>query len=641
MTSTPRPASGSGAHPLDPLTADEIRHVAATLREKRDVGDGWRFASIELAEPAKEDLAARVADGARAAAVICWNTGDGQAYRAKVSLADGAVTLWEHLPGRQPAMTVDEWHECDEMLRRDPRLITALAARGISDVSLVLTDVWAYGEALVPPRYAGRRLGWADVWCRGSEDGNPYAHHLSGLHPIVDLNRMELLELEDSRESEGDAGPPAVMGEYLPGLIPMPLREVSPLEVSQPEGVSFRLEGRLLQWQNWQLRLGFNHREGLVLHTVGFNDSGRLRPVAHRMSFAEMIVPYRDSTVDHYRRTAFDVGEWGLGFMTTSLEAGCDCLGEISYLDAVVHDSRGTPQTIHNAICIHEEDDGILWKHVDHRTGAEVRRARRLVISFHVTVANYEYLVYWRFYQDGNIECEVRATGIMVTSSFPPGEQPATGALVDDRTYAPYHQHFIVARLDLDIDGRPNTVYACESEALPVGEANPHGLDLVIRETPLRTESDGRQTYDWQTQRVWKIAADSVNGLGTRPAYKLIPGGSFPPMIDRSSPAFQRAEVIGHTLWVTPYAPEERWPCGEFPNMSLIDHGLPAWTARDRPIEDADVVLWHVFGLHHVTRPEDWPVMPVDRTSFWLKPWGFFDRNPALDVPPSPGHARH
>jgi primary-amine oxidase len=422
----------------------------------------------------------------------------------------------------------------------------------------------------------------------------------------------------------------------------MPLREVAPLEVSQPEGTSFRLEGRLLQWQNWQLRLGFNHREGLVLHTVGFADAGRLRPVAHRMSFAEMIVPYRDATPDHYRRTAFDIGEWGLGFMTTSLERGCDCLGEITYLDAVVHDSRGEPRTIRNAICIHEEDDGILWKHVDERTGAEVRRSRRMVISFHVTVANYEYLVYWRFYQDGSIECEVKATGIMVTSSFAPGEQPATGALVDQRTYAPYHQHFIVARLDLDIDGQPNTVSACESEVLPVSDANPHGLALVVTETPLLTESDGRQDYDWNTQRSWKVASTrSVTGLGTRPAYKLVPGGSFPPMIDQSSPAFQRAEVIGHTLWVTPYAPEERWPCGDFPNMSLIDHGLPAWTARDRPIEDTDVVLWHVFGLHHITRPEDWPVMPVDRTSFWLKPWGFFDRNPALDVPPSPGHDGH
>jgi primary-amine oxidase len=619
-------------HPLDPLTADEISQVAATLRDRRGVADGWRYASIELAEPAKDQLPAAEASGARSAAVICWNTGDGQAFRAGVSLPDGEVTRWEHLPGHQPAVTVDEWHECDEMLREHPRLIEALAARGITDMSLVLTDVWAYGAALVPPRYEGRRIGWSDVWRRASQDANPYANHITGLHPVVDLNRMELLELEDERVADE---PPGVMGEYLPGLIPMPLRDISPLEVSQPDGVSFQLEGRLLRWQNWQLRLGFNHREGLVLHTVAFSDGGRLRPIAHRMSFAEMIVPYRDATVDHYRRTAFDIGEWGLGFMTTSLDRGCDCLGEIRYLDAVVHDSRGTPRTVRNAICIHEEDDGVLWKHVDERTGPQVRRARRLVISFHVTVANYEYLVYWRFYQDGNVECEVRATGIMVTSSFASDNQPVTGALVDQRTYAPYHQHFIVARLDLDVDGQPNTVYACESHALPVSDANPHGLALEIIETPLRTESDGRQTYDWDTQRSWKVASTgSVNGLGTRPAYKLVPAGSFPSLIDESSPAFQRAEVIGHTLWVTPYAPEERWPCGEFPNLSRVDLGLPAWTARDRSIEDTDVVLWHVFGLHHITRPEDWPVMPVDRTSFWLKPWGFFDRNPALDVPP-------
>ena len=107
------------------------------------------------------------------------------------------------------------------------------------------------------------------------------------------------------------------------------------------------------------MRLGFNFREGLVIHTVGYEDAGRVRKVAHRMSFAEMVVPYRDPTPDHYRRTAFDIGEWGLGLMTTSLELGCDCLGEIAYLDAVLHDSRGEPYGIKNAICIHEEDDGV------------------------------------------------------------------------------------------------------------------------------------------------------------------------------------------------------------------------------------------------------------------------------------------
>src|SRR6185437_12269706 len=415
----------TNSHPLDPLSADEIRQAAAILRHDRKIGDGWRFASIELKEPSKDvlpQLETGGQPGAREAIVVCWDRADGQARRAIVSLTGDNVTSWEDLPGQQPNMTVDEWHECDEMLRAHPALAEALARRGITDMSLVLTDMWAYGAALVPDRYQGQRIGWSDVWYRGSELGNPYAHHVTGLHPVVDLNTMTLLELEHSEP--GDQ-PPDVMGEYLPSLLPMRLREVTPLHITQPEGVGFTLDGHLLSWQNWQLRLGFNHREGLVLNQVAVRDGQRWRSVAHRLSFAEMVVPYRDASPDHYRRTAFDIGEWGLGFMTTSLSLGCDCLGDISYLDAVVHDSRGEPRTIPNAICVHEEDSGVGWKHVDERAGVEVRRARRLVISFHVTVANYEYLVYWRFYQDGNIECEVRATGILVTShTDAPGSRP-------------------------------------------------------------------------------------------------------------------------------------------------------------------------------------------------------------------------
>jgi primary-amine oxidase len=628
-------------HPLDPLTAQEIRQAAAIVRRDRGVGDGWRFASIELKEPAKAGLPRPAAPAPesgrlarRDALVVCWDRADGRAYRGTVSLTGNEVTAWEHLPGQQPNMTVDEWHECDVMLRAHPDVIGALARRGITDLSRVLADMWAYGAAFVPERYAGRRIGWCDLWNRGSERGNPYAHHVTGLHPVVDLNTMELLEIEDGYQGGTD---PEVMGEYLPDLLPMRLREVAPLHISQPDGVGFTLDGNLLSWQNWQLRLGFNHRESLVLHQVAFHDGDRLRSVAHRLSFAEMVVPYRDGSPDHYRRTAFDIGEWGLGFMTTSLSLGCDCLGEITYLDAVVHDSRGEPRTIPNAICIHEEDSGVLWKHVDERAGAEVRRARRLVVSFHATVANYEYLVYWRFYQDGGIECEVRATGVMVTShTAAPGSRPANGTLVDRGIYAPFHQHFIVARLDLDVDGTDNTVYACDSRPAVPGGDDPYALGLTVTSTPLRTEAEGKQDYDWSTQRGWKVVNDNMkNGLGTPVGYKLVPSAAFPPLLDPASPAFKRAQAIGHTLWVTPYDEDERWPCGDFPVQAARDTGLPAWTEADRPIENTDVVLWYVFGIHHITRPEDWPVMPSDIVSFWLKPFGFFDRNPALDVPPS------
>jgi primary-amine oxidase len=322
--------------------------------------------------------------------------------------------------------------------------------------------------------------------------------------------------------------------------------------------------------------------------------------------------------------------------MTTSLELGCDCLGEIRYVDAVLHDSAGEPQVIPNAICLHEEDDGIGWKHVDGVAGAEVRRRRRMVVSSHVTVANYEYLVYWRLYEDGTIECEVRATGIMVTTPFR-GEAPPYGTVVDRDTYAPIHQHFIVARLDMDVDGEANTVVATETVAPPTTPENPYGLALVQRSDPLTVEG-GFDTC-WDTQRAWKVtSATRRNAWGAPTAYKLAPTASFPAMIDPASPVFRRAEVIGHQLWVTPFAADERWPCGEFVNQSEADEGLAVWTRAGRPIEDTDVVLWYVFGIHHVPRVEDWPVMPVDVVSFRLAPAGFFDRNPSLDVAPSPGH---
>jgi len=227
---------------------------------------------------------------------------------------------------------------------------------------------------------------------------------------------------------------------------------------------------------------------------------------------------------------------------------GCDCLGEIRYLDAVLHNSKGEPYTITNAVCIHEEDNAVLWKHVDHDVGAEVRRMRRLTISFHVTVANYEYLVYWRLYQDGNIECEIRATGIMVTTPVAEGQPHPNGTLVDERTYAPFHQHFLVARLDMDVDGGDNTVFMSESYAEPMGPDNPYGLSVVLRNVPLRTESEGKPDVNFATQRSWKVVnTNVVNGLGTNPSYKLVPSGAIP--MKRSRCGAASSLVVGRS-WI-------------------------------------------------------------------------------------------
>ena len=651
-------ATPDTAHPLDSLSGEEFKAVAAILRRDKGLTPSWRIASIELREPSKQ-LVREFTPGddiVREARVVAWDRESNTTYKGIVSITGDEVRSWDKAEGHQPNATVDEFHDVDVALRENPDVIAALADRGLTDMSLVLIDLWTFGGHLIPEKYKGRRLGWCDVWVRKAPTSNPYANPVSGLKFIVDMNSMELLEIEDDGAPDLPGGFAPVDGEYSPEHIEgyEARTDRKPLEITQPDGVSFELIGNELRWQRWRMRLGFNWREGLVIHRVGYEDGvdengeTRVRSIADRISFAEMVVPYRDPTVNHKRRTAYDIGEWGVGFMTQSLELGCDCLGEIVYVDATLHDTTGEPYDIPKAICLHEEDAAVLWKHVDERDGAQVRRMRRMVVSCHFTVANYEYLVYWRFYEDGNIECEVRATGIMVTTPFVGDTPPPYGTVVDYQTYAPIHQHFITARLDLSVDSdgdrstAGNTVVMSETQQPPIGPDNPHGLALTQRNVPLTTEAEGIQDYNWSTQRAWKVTnPNRFNKMGTPVAYKLAPGGAFPAMIDSSSPVIARAGVIEHSLWVTPYEAEERWPSGEFVNQSSVDEGLPMWTKANRNIADTDVVLWYTFGIHHVPRPEEWPVMASDIVSFWLKPSGFFNQNPGIDVAPAPGGACH
>ena len=592
------------------------------------------FASIELKEPAKADVKSwRPGDAVpRRSLSVLWDRETNQTYEAVVDLVADSVESWTRIPDACPNFTIDEYHEVDHALHEHEGVLAALRERGITDASLVLFDVWTYGKAMMPEQWRDRRLGWCDLWMRETPKGNPYAHPVSGLKIIVDMNTLEVLEIEDHH----NYGLSEVDGEYDPRIRGTQQRtDLKTLEISQPEGVSFTVDGNELRWQNWSMRLGFNFREGPVIYQVAFDDQGTKRDIAYRMSFAEMVVPYRDPGFDHYRRTAFDIGEWGLGYMTTSLELGCDCLGEIVYLDAVVPDSRGEPMVIDRAICLHEEDNAVLWKHVDSETGAEVRRMRRMVVSVHATVANYEYLIYWRFYQDGNIECEVRATGLMVTTPMETAEDSSPyGTTVDVRTYAPFHQHFIVAKLDLDVDGEENTVVEVDSVAAPISDDNPYGLALSTQTMIIDSERQSARDFEWESQRTWKVInPNKLNRHGSNTAYKLVPGAAIPPLLDSSSPVYQRAPVIGHTVWVTAYDDNERWPAGDYPTQSSEDTGITRWITEDAPLVGTDVVLWYVFGIHHITRIEDWPIMPVDIISFWLKPFGFFDQNPSLDAP--------
>jgi primary-amine oxidase len=620
-------------HPLDPLASEEVRLAVRVVREQIGIKQKLRFISVNLREPVKDEVLVFTPGQPyeRQASLILINSPEGVTYEIVVSITSQRIVSCQRVTGVHPAIVPDECADCEQVVKSDPRFRDALRKRGVTDFDLVMVDTWSVGNYAAKPEF--RRLARALSWIRAHPTDNGYAHPIDGLFAIVDLNKLEVIEIEDN----GITPIPVQPANYRHGMTDVQRESPKPLTIVQPQGPSFTVEGYKVRWQNWHLRIGFTTREGLVLHEVAYEDKGSIRPVLYRASLAEMVVPYGDPGINHFRKNAFDAGEYGLGMDTNSLKVGCDCLGYIHYFDAMMADSRGDLLKIPNAVCMHEEDYGILWKHFDWRTDhTEVRRSRRLVISFMVTIANYQYGFFWYFYQDGTIQFEVKLTGIMNCGVLPSGARSRYGQLVAPQVYAPIHQHVFNVRLHMMVDGQTNSVYEVNTEAEPPGPDNFCGNAFFAKSTLLESESQAKRSINPFTCRFWKIVNPTkYNYLGEPVAYKLMPGENAPVFAHPESSVMKRAGFALNHLWVTPYRPEERFPAGDYPNQHVGGEGLPSWTRADRSIANTDVVLWYTMVANHVPRIEDWPVMPAAYIGFSVKPAGFFDRNPAIDIPPT------
>ncbi len=639
------PVAEGARHPLDPLTAPEMEQAAALVRG-RHTSRQLRVVSIALREPLKRDvLAFSPGDPiVRRAFVVAIDRADGKLYEGVANLATDRLESWVHQPGAQPSPTMDEYMDADRVIRADKGWRAAMKRRGVENLDLVQIDPWPAGN-FGDPREQGHRILRGISYVRDEQASNGYARPVEGLVAVVDLNEQRVLHLVD----EGNAPIPEADIRYdLESQQPV-RDDLKPLDIVQSEGVSFTLEGHELSWQRWRMRVSHHPREGLVIHQVGYEDPaspasgdadarGELRSICYRMSLSEMVVPYGDNSPGQYWKNAFDSGEIGLGRTTNSLTLGCDCLGEIVYLDGLVAEPRDGTRTIENAICIHEEDFNVLWKHTNGANdgAAEVRRSRRLVVSSWATVGNYDYGFYWYFYEDGSIEHEIKLTGIIQTMAVGRGAPSGSAQMVAKNLAGPIHQHFFCVRMDMDIDGTKNTVQEVESRPLPPGPDNEHHNVFEAVVTPIRSERESGRKVHSPTARHWRIANPSrTNAVGEPVAYALFPGETADMMAGPESAVAKRAEFATKQLWVTREAPDELYAGGAYPSQTTGGDGIPSFVSAQRALERQDVVLWYVVGTTHIVRPEDFPVAPVHRSGFALRPWGFFDTNPGLDVAPS------
>lgn len=621
-------------------TPEELEAVMAVLREAGLFGETSRIAYLNLLDPPRGAQRAEVSEDRRFRAFVLDVKG-GRPVDAVVS-----ATRRELLSSRELDSSVDgefpvmeeEFEVVEQVLAENPEWQEAIAKRDIPieevRVAPLSAGVFEYEEE------KGHRILRGLAFHQQHETDSAWAHPIDGLVAYVDVTAREVTQVIDL----GVMPVPAEHGNYTePDMVGEVRTTQKPIEITQPEGPSFTVEdGNHVEWERWSLDVNFDMREGLVLQNIAFDDphTGRRRTILDRAAIAEMVVPYGDPSPVRSWQNYFDTGEYLVGQWANSLELGCDCLGDITYLSPWVVNNAGEPRQIKNGICMHEEDWSILSKHTDLWSGiAYTRRNRRLVISFFTTVGNYDYGFYWYLYTDGNIEFEAKATGIVFTSAVPDGPTDYASELAPGLG-APFHQHLFGARLDFALDGGACRVVEEDGVRLPISEDNLRGNAFTRKHTVLATEKQAIRETDQSVGRTWIVeSAESKNRLGRPVGYKLHPEGLPTLLAAEGSSIHKRATFASKALWVTQYHEDERYPTGDYPNQHAGGAGLPEWTEADRSVDGEDLVVWHSFGLTHFPRTEDWPIMPVDHVGFKLRPEGFFDRSPVLDVPaPKKGH---
>lgn len=645
-------------HPFAPLSANEITTSAQILRQSAPRDTDIHFKAITLLEPKKEFalpyLAAERAGKPRKplerrSFILYYIRFTGNLYESVVNLSTEKVESKIRLgPNVHANSDGGELLEIEKVALEDEGVKAEIAKLQLPEGTVVVCEPWIYGSDGVNEGAFSdeKRLYQCYLYLRdpnnsSEADSNHYAFPLA-ISPVISADSLKVVRIDiiptgaDNTIKEPSPYKVHPPNEYIHEA--QNLRtDVKPLRVIQPEGASFKVhkfseQGSALEWQKWDFKVGFNYREGMVLYDVHYDG----RPLFYRISLSDMNIPYGDPRSPYHRKAAFDLGDVGAGLMANNLKLGCDCLGSIQYLSGVLSDDKGAPLYMDNVICIHEQDNGIGWKHTNYRTGrAAVARNRELVLQTILTVANYEYILAFMFNQAGELTYEVRATGILSTQPIDEGISVPWGTIVHPGVLATHHQHILSLRIDPMLDGPLNRLAYEEAHPMARSTFNPHGIGYTTTETVIR-ESSG-QDQNWDHNRTFKIQnAASLNPINHKPVAYKIHATPFQKMLaDKDSFHHRRAEFADHNIYVTKYVDGELYAGGKYTNQSRGGTGVRSFANRRDNVVDEDIVVWVQLGINHVPRIEDFPVMPVEIIKMSLKPVNFFTRNPALDVPPS------
>jgi len=600
-------AAIAAAHPLDPLTKEELDAAVEVLRAEHHFTSATRLPLLGLQEPPKQDILAGRVPPRRAFAVV-YERATRQTFEAVIDLTTRRLVSWQEIKGVQPPLMQEDFVIAEQVVRADPAWRAAIRRRGITDLSRVQVDAWGYqGEE---PYRSVRAV----CWYRGNEK-SAYFHPIEGLVAWINLDARRVESLVDTGTLPL-AQPPVLED-------PSYQANLRPLNFVQPEGASFHVDGHEVAWDRWRFRYSFHPREGLVLYSVGYADRGKVRPILYRASLAEMVVPYGDPSPAWYFRNAFDISEYAFTARSMfSMTAGADVPNNASFLSADFVDGDGKSYTVPRAAALYERDGGVLWRYADLDRGtAATRRARDLVLSTFMSAPPYEYGFNWIFHQDGRLEMRVSLTGIMQTKAVAPGADEEHGHRVAPDLEAVHHQHFFSFRLDMDIDGTANSIV--EMNTLPAAAG---GKAIMTADTPLTRELDAKRQVNQASNRMWRIFNPAA-----KTGYLLIPGENAFPYASPTSWIRRRAGFLDAHLWVTPYDPAEQYPAGDYVYQSRGGDGLPKWTRQNRSLTAQDLVVWYTLGVTHIPRPEEWPVMGVQEARFQLAPSGFFRSNPTLN----------